>query len=58
MREKINPLVKVVLDSGKVITTRLQDAIDAGLIVEDVQHIRDKARYPYHTKERKREDRR
>lgn len=58
MREKINPLVKVVLDSGKVITMRLQDAIDAGLVIEDEHYIHDKSRYPYHTKERKREDRR
>lgn len=54
MRDKDNPIIKVKLDSGKVVEMYLHEAIAAGLVDEDEREwIRDKERKPSRTKQRK-----
>jgi len=57
MIEKDNPIIRVVLDSGKIVWMKLQDAIDAGLIEATEKPIEDKRRDPQGHKMRKRDRR-
>lgn len=54
MIEKDGPIVKIILDSGKIIWISLTEAIDAGLIDADGRVIEDKQRLPRENKMRKR----